>query len=56
MTVKSRLQFPDTDETIEDANKIKLIVASFVESRAMERVHGAEIKCHSCNFYGHKAT
>ena len=37
MTVKSGLQFPDTDETIEDTNKIKLIVASFVESRAMER-------------------
>ena len=37
MTVKSGLQFPNTDETIEDANKIKLIVAGFVESRAMER-------------------
>ena len=37
MTVKSGLQCSDTDETIEDANKIKLIVASFVESRGMER-------------------
>ena len=37
MTVNSGLQFPGTDETIKDTNKIKLIFASFVESWAMER-------------------